>query len=57
MAYSFFSRGEETFGLYMPVDQGKPFKTHRLTLSAERIETGTGRVISYQNMTSLIKDI
>ena len=57
MAYSFFSRGEETLGLYMPVDSGKPLKTHRLTLSAERIETGTGRVMPYQNMTGLIKDV
>ena len=57
MVYSFFSRGGETLGLYMPVDSGKPFKTHRLTLSAERIKTGTVRVISYQNMTGLIKDI
>ena len=57
MAYSFFSRGGETLGLHMPVDSGKPFKIHRLTLSAERLETGTVRVMSYQNMTGLIKDI
>ena len=57
MANSFFGRGGKTLGLYMPADPGKAFKIHRPTLSAERLETGTVREMSYQNITGLIKDI
>jgi len=39
----------------MPVNSGVSLKTHRLTLSAERIETGTGRVVSQVIVTGLIR--